>query len=94
VPDVLPRLVYLGKLLRKYSGQDDEHDTFVWLEDVIADNLDLLFPGMRVIEHHPFRVIRNADIDYDTSARMHCSTSAPSSGKRASGAFAPLCAQR
>jgi polyphosphate kinase len=65
VPDVLPRLVHLGSVLRKFAGKDDERDTFIWLEDVIADNLDLLFPGMRVVEHHPFRVIRNADIDYE-----------------------------
>jgi polyphosphate kinase len=65
VPAVLPRLVHLSKVMRKYTGQDDPTDTFVWMEDVIADNLDLLFPGMRIIEHHPFRVVRNADIDYE-----------------------------
>lgn len=65
VPDVLPRLVNVGRLARKYGGQEDSGQTFVWLEDVISVNLDLLFPGMRVIEQHPFRVIRNADIDYE-----------------------------
>jgi len=65
VPDVLPRLIDLGAVLRRYSGEKDVKDTFMWLEDVIANNLDLLFPGMEIIEHYPFRVTRNADIDYE-----------------------------
>ena len=35
---------------------------FVALEDVIAAHLDMLFPGMEVLEHHSFRVTRNADL--------------------------------
>lgn len=65
VPDVLPRLIDLGKLLKKYGGIETVKDNFIWLEDLIASNLDLLFPGMRVVEQFPFRVIRNADIDYE-----------------------------
>lgn len=64
VPDVLPRLVNLEQVLRRY-GSAVAPNTFVWLEDVIAHNLDLLFPGMEVLERSPFRVIRNADIDYE-----------------------------
>jgi len=65
VPDVLPRLVDLGKIMRRYAGDSSVKDTFVWLEDVIADNLSALFPGMHVLEQYPFRVTRNADIDYE-----------------------------
>lgn len=64
IPDTLPRLINLEPVLRKYGNQE-VRDTFVWLEDVISHNLDLLFPGMEVIEHTPFRVTRNADIDYE-----------------------------
>jgi polyphosphate kinase len=39
--------------------------TFVPLEDVIAAHLDRLFPGMRVVERHAFRVTRNADLEID-----------------------------
>jgi polyphosphate kinase len=38
---------------------------FVPLEQVIAANLDRLFPGMRIIAHHPFRVTRDADVDVE-----------------------------
>ena len=51
VPDVLPRFVPL------------EHNAFVPLEDVIAAHLDQLFRGMEIIEHHVFRVTRNADLE-------------------------------
>ena len=35
----------------------------VWLEEVIAGNLGLLFPGFEIIEAYPFQVIRDADIE-------------------------------
>jgi polyphosphate kinase len=65
VPDVLPRMVDVGELLRRYASDNRVQDTFVWLEDIIASNIDALFPGMQVVEQHPFRVTRNADIDYE-----------------------------
>ncbi len=36
--------------------------SFVWVEEVIAANLQSLFPGMEVMASHPFRVTRNADM--------------------------------
>ncbi len=35
---------------------------FLPLEELVGAHLDRLFPNMDVIAHHPFRVIRNADI--------------------------------
>ena len=65
VPDTLPRLVPIkpasGKVRRDDAAHKEQH--FVWLEQVIAANLGALFPGMKVVETHPFRVIRNADLD-------------------------------
>ncbi len=65
VPEDMPRLVNLDRVVNKYSVCYDCQDNFIWIEDVISDNLDLLFPGMKVMEHHPFRVTRDADIDYE-----------------------------
>lgn len=65
VPDVLPRLVDVGTVMRNYAKDSHLKNTFVWLEDLIAANLDMLFPGMQVVEHYPFRITRNADIDYE-----------------------------
>ncbi|NIP14393.1 MAG: polyphosphate kinase 1, partial [Pseudomonadales bacterium] len=36
-------------------------NNFVWLEEVVAANLDLLFPGLEVVAAYPFRVTRDAD---------------------------------
>jgi polyphosphate kinase len=57
VPPILPRFV---------SFSEDRY--FVPLEEVIAANLDQLFPGMEVVEHHTFRVTRNADLEIDDGA--------------------------
>jgi polyphosphate kinase len=40
-------------------------DRFVPLEDVIANHLDALFPGMEVLDHHVFRVTRNEDLEVE-----------------------------
>ncbi|MEP6989251.1 MAG: RNA degradosome polyphosphate kinase, partial [Chloroflexota bacterium] len=65
VPEALPRLVDIGKVLRRYANDSSMKDSFLWMEDVISDNLDSLFPGMRVLEQYPFRVTRDADVDYE-----------------------------
>lgn len=70
IPDnVLPRVISLQSVLKKYGGSERDiqttTDKFIWLDDLIAQNLDMLFPGMTVVEHVPFRVTRNADIDYE-----------------------------
>jgi polyphosphate kinase len=64
VPNTLPRLIPIKKSsggTRKDGTVPREH-YFVWLEQVIAHNLHQLFPGMDVIEAHPFHVTRDADI--------------------------------
>jgi polyphosphate kinase len=38
---------------------------FVPLEDLIAQHLDMLFPGMDILEHHIFRVTRNEDLEVE-----------------------------
>ena len=37
--------------------------TFVWAEEVIAANLDMLFPGIEVEASYAFRVTRDADLE-------------------------------
>ncbi|MGL3199662.1 MULTISPECIES: RNA degradosome polyphosphate kinase [Curtobacterium] len=38
---------------------------YIPLEDLIANHLDDLFPGMEVLEHHVFRVTRNEDVEIE-----------------------------
>ena len=65
VPDSLPALVPLTRAQnapgKKRSGTRRK-ESYVWIEEVIAANLDALFPGMQIIEAHPFHVTRDADI--------------------------------
>jgi polyphosphate kinase len=45
-----------------------QRTTFVALEDLIAANLDALFPGMEIVDHGFFRVTRDADFDISDEA--------------------------
>lgn len=65
VGDLLPRLVNLNQVMRHYAAQEIEGEHLLWIEDIIMNNLDALFPGMEVVEAYPFRVLRNTDIDYE-----------------------------
>ena len=55
--EMLPRFVPIG------DGR-----TFVPLEDLIAQHLDALFPGMEVVDYDVFRVTRDADFEVDDEA--------------------------
>ncbi|HTK10757.1 MAG TPA: polyphosphate kinase 1 [Ktedonobacteraceae bacterium] len=58
VPQTLPRLVPVP-----VNSEEKEVATFTWLEQIIAANLSLLFPGFEVWESYAFRVLRDADIE-------------------------------
>ena len=65
VPRLFPRLLPVPREVQPASGSDGSPGSFVWIEDVIAANLDLLFPGCRVATAYPFRVTRDADPDIE-----------------------------
>jgi polyphosphate kinase len=52
IPPVLPRFIPIV-----------EGERYVPLEDVIALHVPLLFPGMDIVSHYPFRVTRDGDLD-------------------------------
>ena len=57
VPNNVPRFVVVSQ-----SAVEAE---YLPLEDLIAAHLEMLFPGMQVVEHHLFRVTRNADFEVE-----------------------------
>jgi len=69
VPHMFPRLMGVPAAKRKegIDGLRLEVGTrsFVWLEEVVAANLDLLFPGLEIVAAYPFRVTRDADVDIE-----------------------------
>lgn len=61
VPNTLPRLVPV-----KRSRSDSRRIyRYVWLEDLIAHNLQDLFPGYEIVEAYQFRITRNADLEIE-----------------------------
>lgn len=54
VPNNLPRFFPLG-----------EGEPLLPIEELIAGKLDALFPGMRILEQHAFRVTLDADLELD-----------------------------
>ncbi len=50
IPNTLPQLVTVGP------------QQFVWLEQLIAANLQALFPGLEIVQGHPFHVTRDAEV--------------------------------
>ncbi|WP_084099477.1 RNA degradosome polyphosphate kinase [Demequina sp. NBRC 110051] len=70
IPETLPRFLSVDSeghatAVVDASALDDEPRSFVPLEDVIAAQLDYLFPGMEVTDHHTFRVTRNEDVEVE-----------------------------
>ncbi|WP_404446538.1 RNA degradosome polyphosphate kinase [Microbacterium marinum] len=54
VPPMLPRFVEVKTA--------DAHVRYLPIEELISENLDDLFPGMEILEHHTFRLTRNEDM--------------------------------
>ncbi|QZZ20991.1 polyphosphate kinase 1 [Leptothermofonsia sichuanensis E412] len=58
----LPRFVQFPCEMHLHNGQPCVW-AGVFLEEVIAHNLDALFPGMTIQDHHVFRITRDADLE-------------------------------
>ncbi|MES1260430.1 MAG: polyphosphate kinase 1 [Acidobacteriota bacterium] len=64
VPEQLPQLVVVPQKMRARPSRKAPLQTqkFVWIEQVIAANLGSLFPGLKILESHPFHVTRDAEV--------------------------------
>src|SRR5271166_4890502 len=63
IPDSIPQLVAVdpAPLAKGGSGKRSVRQGFVWLEQLVAANLEMLFPGMKILETHPFHITRDAE---------------------------------
>ncbi len=67
--DILQRLIRVpGDILdaddpESLSGANAHH--FIFLEDLVAANLDRLYPGVEVVAAYPFRITRDADFEIE-----------------------------
>jgi polyphosphate kinase len=55
VPPMMPRYV-------EVPSDGDQRMRFLPLEELIAQHLEDLFPGMEILDHHTFRLTRNEDV--------------------------------
>lgn len=63
VPDNVDRFVELDA---RTDGDDDRPEArFLPMEELISAFLPVLFPGMEIVEHHAFRITRNADFEVE-----------------------------
>lgn len=63
IPNSIPQLVAVDAAPPE-MGDKRRHlarQCFVWLEQLIVANLAMLFPGMKILEAHPFHVTRDAE---------------------------------
>lgn len=65
IPDTIPQLVAVKGAAKPRSRTKIQvkEQVFVWLEQVVIANLASLFPGMEIVEAHPFHITRDADSD-------------------------------
>ena len=64
VPESLPRFVDLGASQHDHGFTQAGAVDLLPLEELIANNLDDLFPGMEIAGCFPFRVTRDMDMDF------------------------------
>ena len=65
VPDNVDRFVELDAR-QGADGSDGRPDVrFLPMEELIAAFLPVLFPGLEIVEHHAFRITRNADFEVE-----------------------------
>jgi len=70
VPHLLPRLLPVpsdeqGEEQKRLGLGEVASADFIWSEEVVSANLDLLFPGLEVNAAYPFRITRNADLEIE-----------------------------
>src|SRR5271169_303777 len=65
VPDNVDRFVELDDRDGADESAGKREVRFLPMEELIAAFLQALFPGLEVVEHHAFRITRNADFEVD-----------------------------
>lgn len=70
VPAAFPRLLRIpseekAESYERLGLEQVTANNFVWIEQVVSANLDLLFPGLQIEAAYPFRVTRDADLEIE-----------------------------
>jgi polyphosphate kinase len=65
VPDNVDRFVKLDDRKGAEESSSKREVRFLPVEELIAAFLPVLFPGLEIVEHHAFRITRNADFEVE-----------------------------
>ncbi|MFH1196824.1 MAG: polyphosphate kinase 1 [bacterium] len=65
IPNILPRLLRIEDIVKSDSKQNGSKfcAKYIWLEDLIKNNLYTLFPGVEILSANRFRIIRDTDLE-------------------------------
>jgi polyphosphate kinase len=65
VPGILPRLLRVEDIVKSKPRNGTANGTYkyIWIGDLIKSNLNLLFPGLEVVEAYGFRITRDTDLE-------------------------------
>ncbi len=64
IPSILPRLLRIDHIIGGNSFSSNSNTIkYVWIGDLIKSNLNILFPGLDVVEAYRFRITRNTDLE-------------------------------
>lgn len=54
-----------------FVKHESKKHEFIWIEDLVMENLNQLFPGQKIKEVHPFRITRDGDVDIDEDGDLN-----------------------
>ncbi len=64
IPNIIPRLIRIDKIVNRHESKNPKGKIkFIWVDDLIKNNLNYLFPGLKVVESHKFRITRDTDLE-------------------------------
>ncbi|MFH0733823.1 MAG: polyphosphate kinase 1 [bacterium] len=64
IPSLIARLLKLDNIVKTKNGcKNTPAAKFIWIGELIRDNLHTLFPGFEVLQAHRFRIIRDTDLE-------------------------------
>jgi len=64
IPGILPRVLRLDSILKPENGSATAQEIkYIWIDDIIKNNLTTLFPGLEIQHAHLFRLTRDTDIE-------------------------------
>lgn len=63
VPSLLPRLLRIDQMVHTKNTNGNGSIKYIWIGDLIKSNLEMLFPGVQVLEAYRFRITRDTDLE-------------------------------